>query len=132
MEYFNVAYNLLLTLRSKGVNFRYVVSYLPLDASLINSHQKLYPEKSNRIRHHRLGAKHRRWPSNNISLFFNISGYPFLTRQLQVEGEVQGEDTRVQKLLKDIDQGPRYAHVTKLEKTGIETADGEETFEVRR
>ncbi|QKX58888.1 uncharacterized protein TRUGW13939_06016 [Talaromyces rugulosus] len=63
---------------------------------------------------------------------YGITGWVQNTLDGRVQGEVQGEDTQVQKLLKDIDQGPRYAHVTKLEKTGIETAEGEGDFEIRR
>ncbi|KAE8556251.1 hypothetical protein EYB25_000952 [Talaromyces marneffei] len=50
----------------------------------------------------------------------------------QVEGEVQGEPDLVQKLLKDVDKGPRHAHVVKLEKGEVETLDDEESFEIRR
>jgi acylphosphatase len=49
-----------------------------------------------------------------------------------VEGEIQGEDTLVQKLLQDINKGPRHAHVVKLEKSDIETAEGESAFTVRK
>ena len=49
----------------------------------------------------------------------------------QVEGEAQGTAEAVQRLLKDLDDGPRHAHVVKLEKQEIEGVDGEESFEVR-
>jgi acylphosphatase len=50
---------------------------------------------------------------------------------LQVEGEAQGEEASLQKLLKDLDKGPTHAHVVKLEKKEIELVDGESSFEVR-
>ncbi|RAO71878.1 uncharacterized protein BHQ10_007890 [Talaromyces amestolkiae] len=50
----------------------------------------------------------------------------------QVEGEIQGEPDLVQKLLKDVDKGPRHAHVVKLEKSDIETQEDEQSFEIRR
>jgi acylphosphatase len=55
-----------------------------------------------------------------------------LISQIQVEGEVQGEDTLVQKILKDVDNGPRLAKVVKLEKSEIDSQDGEQDFVVRR
>jgi acylphosphatase len=49
----------------------------------------------------------------------------------QVEGEAQGEEDVLQNFLKDIGQGPRHAHVVKLEKSEIEVQEGETAFEVR-
>jgi hypothetical protein len=49
----------------------------------------------------------------------------------QVEGEVQGEDYVLQSFVKDIDQGPRHAHVVKVEKSEVEVQEGETGFEVR-
>jgi acylphosphatase len=50
---------------------------------------------------------------------------------MQVEGEVQGEDENVQKLLKDIDRGPTHAHVVRVDKSEVDVVDGEEKFEVK-
>lgn len=50
----------------------------------------------------------------------------------QVEGEIQGEPDLVQKLLKDVDRGPRHAHVVKLEKSDIDIQEDETSFEIRR
>jgi acylphosphatase len=50
----------------------------------------------------------------------------------QVEGEIQGEPDLVQKLLKDVDKGPRHAHVVKLEKSDIDIQEDETSFEIRR
>lgn len=50
---------------------------------------------------------------------------------MQVEGEAQGEDDGVDKLLKDINEGPRHAHVVKIEKSIINSKDGETSFETR-
>lgn len=55
-----------------------------------------------------------------------------LSIQKQVEGEIQGEPDLVQKLLKDVDKGPRHAHVVKLEKSDIDTQEDEKSFEIRR
>ena len=49
----------------------------------------------------------------------------------KVEGEAQGEEDGVQKLLKDIDKGPTHSHIVKLEKAEIEVVEGESGFEVR-
>ena len=49
----------------------------------------------------------------------------------QVVGEAQGDKDSVQKLLKDLNQGPSAAHVVKLEKSEIDVKDGEGSFEQR-
>lgn len=49
----------------------------------------------------------------------------------QVEGEAQGDDDSIQKLLKDLNQGPSAAHVVKVEKSETETKEGESSFEAR-
>lgn len=50
----------------------------------------------------------------------------------QVEGEIQGENDSVQKLLQDVNKGPRHAHVVKLEKNDIDTLEGESEFTIRK
>jgi acylphosphatase len=50
----------------------------------------------------------------------------------QVEGEVQGNDETLQKFFKDIDKGPRLAHVVKVEKRDLSPEEGEDHFAVRR
>ena len=49
----------------------------------------------------------------------------------QVEGEAQGEEENLQKLLKDLDKGPSHAHVVKVEKEEKDVQEGESAFEVR-
>jgi acylphosphatase len=49
----------------------------------------------------------------------------------KVEGEAQGEDDGIQKLLTDLNQGPRHAHVVKLEKEEMSVVDGESGFDIR-
>lgn len=51
---------------------------------------------------------------------------------LQVEGEVQGDEATVQKLLQQVNQGPRMAHVVKLEKKELQPKEGEDHFAVMR
>lgn len=51
---------------------------------------------------------------------------------LQVEGEAQGHEDSIKKLLKEINNGPRHAHVVKVEKKDIELQEGESHFGVRR
>ena len=50
---------------------------------------------------------------------------------IQVEGEAQGEEATLKKFLKDVDNGPRHAHVVRLDKEDREVVDGEEGFVVR-
>lgn len=46
----------------------------------------------------------------------------------QVKGEAQGEEDSLRKLKKDLNQGPRAAHVVKLEFNEIDPKDGESSF----
>ncbi|KAJ5899459.1 hypothetical protein N7495_004203 [Penicillium taxi] len=50
----------------------------------------------------------------------------------KVEGEVQGDEETVKKLLTQINKGPRFAHVVKLEKREIEPIQSEGDFLVMR
>ncbi|CAI7675873.1 unnamed protein product [Penicillium pancosmium] len=50
----------------------------------------------------------------------------------RVEGEIQGEEETVKKLLQQLDKGPRMAHVVKLEKRELEPKEGEDHFSVMR
>ncbi|EED23518.1 acylphosphatase family protein [Talaromyces stipitatus ATCC 10500] len=63
---------------------------------------------------------------------YGVTGWVQNSRDGRVEGEIQGEPELVQKLLKDVDKGPRHAQVVKLEKTDIETQEDEISFEIRR
>ncbi|PGH06456.1 hypothetical protein AJ79_06546 [Helicocarpus griseus UAMH5409] len=55
-----------------------------------------------------------------------------LTGWKQVQGEAQGEEAFLTKLLKDLSQGPRHAHVVKVEKSDIDVKEGESSFVVKR
>jgi acylphosphatase len=46
----------------------------------------------------------------------------------QVEGEAQGEESALEKLKKDLKEGPKHARVVKLETKDIATKDGESSF----
>ena len=48
-----------------------------------------------------------------------------------MEGEAQGDEEAVQKLLKDVDQGPSMAHVVRVDKTELDPQREETSFEVR-
>ncbi|KAH6676667.1 acylphosphatase [Halenospora varia] len=62
---------------------------------------------------------------------YNLTGWVRNTSNGKVEGEAQGDEDGIQKLLKDIDKGPTHAHVVKLEKSEINVVEGESGFEVR-
>lgn len=51
---------------------------------------------------------------------------------MKVEGEAQGSEESIQKFLKDINNGPRLAHVVKLEKKTLDSKDGESQFGLRK
>jgi acylphosphatase len=50
----------------------------------------------------------------------------------QVEGEIQGEEETIKKLLQQLDKGPRMAHVVKMEKKELKPKEGEDHFSVMR
>ncbi|KXH66904.1 acylphosphatase [Colletotrichum salicis] len=50
----------------------------------------------------------------------------------QVEGEAQGDEDALKKLLKDIDEGPRSARVVKLDQEERDVVPDEKDFAVRR
>ncbi|KAM3513097.1 hypothetical protein MY11210_003299 [Beauveria gryllotalpidicola] len=68
----------------------------------------------------------RQAPALNATLFHRM-----LTTSIQVEGEVQGEETSVDKLLKDVGQGPSGATVVKLTQETRDVIANEAGFAVR-
>ncbi|KMK57860.1 Acylphosphatase [Aspergillus fumigatus Z5] len=63
---------------------------------------------------------------------YGLKGWVKNTTCGKVEGEVQGNEETLQKFFKDIDKGPRLAHVVKLEKRDLSPEEGEDHFVVRR
>ncbi|KAK3937099.1 Acylphosphatase-like domain-containing protein [Diplogelasinospora grovesii] len=63
---------------------------------------------------------------------YNLTGWVRNTDNNKVEGEAQGPEDSLAKFLKDIDKGPRHAHVVRLDKEDRDVVEGEESFEVRR
>ncbi|OJJ50158.1 hypothetical protein ASPZODRAFT_128775 [Penicilliopsis zonata CBS 506.65] len=63
---------------------------------------------------------------------YGLHGWVKNTSDGRVEGEAQGEEETLKKLLKDIDKGPRLAHVVKLEKKEVAVEEGEDHFAVKR
>ncbi|KAJ0165987.1 hypothetical protein CTA2_9227 [Colletotrichum tanaceti] len=61
-------------------------------------------------------------------------GYTFwpMAAKYKVEGEAQGDEDALKKLLKDIDQGPRSAKVVKLDQEERDLINDEKDFLVRR
>lgn len=45
-----------------------------------------------------------------------------------MEGEAQGDEGALEKLKKDLNEGPKHAKVVKLETTDIATKEGEYSF----
>lgn len=62
----------------------------------------------------------------------NLTGWVRNTPNSKVEGEVQGPRAKVMDFLKEVDKGPRGAHVIRVDTSEIEVVGGEEGFEVRR
>lgn len=96
----------------------------------------------------RLGSKHYLWKSElswtsfSFVFLFHFSSLQvpvlghgtlaLMENEYQVEGEVQGPEPSVQEFLKQIDKGPRHAHVVKLEKRELDVKEGDDQFVVLR
>ncbi|KAK2792964.1 hypothetical protein FQN50_010032, partial [Emmonsiellopsis sp. PD_5] len=63
---------------------------------------------------------------------YGLTGWVRNTTDGKVEGEAQGDEASLAKLLKDVNRGPRHAHVVKLDKEEIERKEGEVGFVVSR
>ncbi|CEL05433.1 Putative Acylphosphatase [Aspergillus calidoustus] len=64
---------------------------------------------------------------------YGLKGWVKNTNCGRVEGEAQGPEETLQKFLKDVDKGPRSAHVVKLEKKILDVRDDDDGhFGVRR
>ncbi|EYE90913.1 acylphosphatase [Aspergillus ruber CBS 135680] len=63
---------------------------------------------------------------------FGLKGWVKNTSDGLVEGEAQGDQNSVQKLIQELGKGPRLAHVTKLQKKDITPEEGESHYAVRR
>ncbi|KAG9257962.1 acylphosphatase [Emericellopsis atlantica] len=63
---------------------------------------------------------------------YGITGWCRNTTDNKVEGEAQGQRDTLDKLLKDIDQGPRGAKVVDVTTERKDVIEGESVFEVRR
>ncbi|KAI9732773.1 MAG: hypothetical protein M1834_003711 [Cirrosporium novae-zelandiae] len=61
---------------------------------------------------------------------YGVTGFVRNTLDGKVTGEAQGDEGSLMKFLKDIDRGPRHAHVVKLEKHALEPKEGENSFRV--
>ncbi|KAJ5081603.1 hypothetical protein NUU61_009867 [Penicillium alfredii] len=63
---------------------------------------------------------------------YGLRGWVRNTTCGKVEGEAQGDEETLKKLLQQVNKGPRMAHVVKLEKRELEPRDGEDHFAVMR
>lgn len=62
---------------------------------------------------------------------YGLTGWVRNNASNQVEGEAQGNDEAIQKLLKFLENGPPAASVTKVERSEIEVKEGESSFTVK-
>ncbi|KAI4124858.1 MAG: hypothetical protein LQ338_004584 [Usnochroma carphineum] len=59
---------------------------------------------------------------------YGLTGFVRNASGGQVEGEAQGDDEAIQKLLKVLESGPPAATVTKVEKSEIDVKEGESSY----
>ncbi|KAK1764596.1 Acylphosphatase [Phialemonium atrogriseum] len=62
---------------------------------------------------------------------YHVTGWVRNTDDNKVEGEAQGNADSVSQFLKHVDDGPRHAHVVRLDKKDLDIIDGEDRFQVR-
>ncbi|KAJ9130629.1 hypothetical protein NKR23_g12111 [Pleurostoma richardsiae] len=60
-----------------------------------------------------------------------LTGWVRNTANNKVEGEVQGENEAIKAFLKDMDRGPKHAHVVRLDKEDRDPVEGDSAFEIR-
>ena len=89
----------------------------------------LHPKESHRIWTHRLGQECSKWKCTKLRSPFRKSND--LLTQNQVEGEAQGDEDSVQKLLQDLNRGPSAAQVDKIEHSEVDTQADEKSFDVK-
>ncbi|EFQ99059.1 acylphosphatase [Nannizzia gypsea CBS 118893] len=63
---------------------------------------------------------------------YGVTGWCRNTTRGSVQGEAQGEEEPLSKLMKEISSGPSHARVDGVDKTDIELKDGETKFLVVR
>ncbi|KAK5079087.1 hypothetical protein LTR51_001282 [Lithohypha guttulata] len=59
---------------------------------------------------------------------YGLTGFVKNTSDDKVAGEAQGSEDALQKFKKDLNEGPRAAHVVKVETKEIESKSGESSF----
>ncbi|XWW92156.1 hypothetical protein V2A60_000079 [Cordyceps javanica] len=62
---------------------------------------------------------------------YGLTGWCRNTPDNKVEGEAQGEEASVEKLMKDVDQGPSHATVVKLTQEARDVISDEAEFTIR-
>ncbi|KAI4259111.1 MAG: hypothetical protein LQ352_000905 [Teloschistes flavicans] len=62
---------------------------------------------------------------------YGLTGFVRNNSSDQVEGEAQGDDESIQKLLKVLKSGPPAASVTKVDTSEIDAKKGESSFTVK-
>ncbi|KAL9028724.1 MAG: hypothetical protein Q9196_002960 [Gyalolechia fulgens] len=62
---------------------------------------------------------------------YGLTGWVRNNANDQVEGEAQGDDEAIQKLLNVLESGPPAASVTKVDKSDIDVKEGESSFTVK-
>ncbi|TAQ83747.1 hypothetical protein B7494_g7928 [Chlorociboria aeruginascens] len=63
---------------------------------------------------------------------YGVTGWIQNTSTGEVEGEAQGTEEEIEKLVSDMNRGPLHAVVERLDKSDIEVQEGGSSFDVRR
>ncbi|KAL5630762.1 hypothetical protein BROUX41_000634 [Berkeleyomyces rouxiae] len=73
-----------------------------------------------------------RYFTEKKAIEYGITGWVRNTATNKVEGEAQGEAAALEKFVKAIDDGPKHAHVVRLDKEYRAVVENEAGFKIRR
>jgi len=60
---------------------------------------------------------------------YSITGFAKNASDGTVQGEAQGREDALETFKKDLNQGPKHAHVVRLETKDVEVKEGESSFD---
>ncbi|TVY35476.1 Acylphosphatase, partial [Lachnellula cervina] len=72
-----------------------------------------------------------RYFTRKRAMAYNLTGWVRNAPNNKVEGEAQGEEEDVEKLVKDLGRGPSHSRVVEVEREEVESREGESGFVVK-
>ncbi|TVY31365.1 Acylphosphatase, partial [Lachnellula occidentalis] len=72
-----------------------------------------------------------RYFTRKRAMAYSLTGWVRNVPNNKVEGEAQGEEGDIEKLVKDLDRGPSHSEVSKVEREEMDVKEGESAFVVK-